>query len=62
MTQLRCTSLLDGKKKTETNEFIKKESISEILNTSGGLFSMVAYHLVLIPISPNIVFEHSSML
>lgn len=25
-------------KKTETNEFIKKESISEILNTSGGLF------------------------
>ena len=25
-------------KKTETNEFVKKESISEILNTSGGLF------------------------
>ena len=38
MTQLRYTSLLDGKKKTETNEFIKKESIYEILNTSGGLF------------------------
>ena len=27
-----------GKKKTETNEFIKKESIFEILNISGGLF------------------------
>ena len=25
-------------KKTETNEFIKKESIFEILNISGGLF------------------------
>lgn len=40
------------KKKTETNEFIKKESIFEILNISGGLFQMVAYHLVLIRYPP----------